>query len=62
MINDLSTLSRAERGVGDKFVELNIKDLGQKILEKYHKNADEKGLNLELVMDNNLPSIKTSEL
>lgn len=62
MINDLSTLSRAERGVGDKFVELNIKDLGQKILEKYHKNADEKGLNLELVMDNNLPSIKTSKL
>lgn len=62
MINDLSTLSRTERGVGDKFVELNIKDLGQKILEKYHKNADEKGLNLELVMDNNLPSIKTSEL
>ncbi len=62
MINDLSTLSRAERGVGDKFVELNIKDLGQKILEKYHKNADEKGLNLELVMDNNLSSIKTSEL
>ena len=62
MINDLSTLSRAERGVGNKFVELNIKDLGQKILEKYHKNADEKGLNLELVMDNNLPSIKTSEL
>lgn len=62
MINDLSTLSRAERRVGDKFVELNIKDLGQKILEKYHKNADEKGLNLELVMDNNLPSIKTSEL
>ena len=62
MINDLSTLSRAERGVGDKFVELNIKDLGQKILEKYHKNADDKGLNLELVMDNNLPSIKTSEL
>lgn len=62
IINDLSTLSRAERGVGDKFVELNIKDLGQKILEKYHKNADEKGLNLELVMDNNLPSIKTSEL
>ena len=62
IINDLSTLSRAERGVGDKFVELNIKDLGQKILEKYHKNADDKGLNLELVMDNNLPSIKTSEL
>ena len=62
MINDLSTLSRAERRVGDKFVELNIKDLGQKILEKYHKNADDKGLNLELVMDNNLPSIKTSEL
>lgn len=62
MINDLSTLSRAERGVGDKFVELNIKDLGRKILEKYHKNADDKGLNLELVMDNNLPSIKTSEL
>ena len=62
MINDLSTLSRAERGVGDKFVELNIKDLGQKILEKYHKNADDKGLNLELAMDNNLPSIKTSEL
>lgn len=62
MINDLSTLSRAERGVGDNFVELNIKDLGQKILEKYHKNADDKGLNLELVMDNNLPSIKTSEL
>ena len=62
MINDLSTLSRAERGVGDNFVELNIKDVGQKILEKYHKNADDKGLNLELVMDNNLPSIKTSEL
>lgn len=62
MINDLSTLSRAERGVGDNFVELNIKDLGRKILEKYHKNADDKGLNLELVMDNNLPSIKTSEL
>ena len=62
MINDLSTLSRAERGVGDKYVELNIKDLGQKILEKYHKNADDKGLNLELAMDNNLPSIKTSEL
>ena len=62
MINDLSTLSRAERGVGDNFVELNIKDLGQKILEKYHKNADDKGLNLELVMDNNLPSIKISEL
>ena len=62
MINDLSTLSRAERGVGDNAEIINTKKLGEDLYNKYQKEVSTKGLTLDLDLDSNLKNIKTSRL
>lgn len=62
MVNDLSALSRAERGVGDMFEKVNPKDLAENLFNKYNKSATEKGLMLNLNLENNLNCVKTNKL
>jgi PAS domain S-box-containing protein len=62
MINDLSTLSRAERGVGDAIEEINVNETLHTLFDRYTPEADKKGLHLNLDADSNLPSVNTSRL
>lgn len=62
MINDLSTLSRAERGVGDAVETININRLLHDLFAKYTPEAEQKGLRLDLDTDTNLPEANTSRL
>lgn len=62
MVNDLSTLSRAERGVGDTAEIIDPKLLGESLFRKYQTQVEEKGLRLNLDLDPNLQKIKTSRL
>lgn len=62
MINDLSTLSRAERGIGDQIEEICPKELGENLYNKYQKSASEKGLELNLNIENGIKKVKTSQL
>lgn len=62
MINDLSTLSRAERGVGDNIEEIDVTEMMHALYERYAPEAGKKGLQLDLKVDENLPHISTSRL
>ncbi len=63
MINDLSTLARAERGVLENTVEsLNPHSIAQYLLDNYHKAAEEKGLQLHLDIDPRLELFNSVEL
>ncbi len=61
MINDLSTLSRAERGVGDTPEEIDLNNLLQELYLRYQPEASEKSLQLNIDLDH-LPTITTSRL
>lgn len=62
MINDLSTLSRAERGVGDSIEPVDVKELLYNLFTKYTPEAQEKNLHLDLDTEHNLPQLETSRL
>lgn len=62
MVNDLSILSRTERGIGEGTEEINPKELAETLFKKYHKTAFERGLSLNLNIDNNLNHVKASKL
>lgn len=62
MINDLSTLSRAERGIASDLEELRIADMLQNIYNEYRPQAEAKHLQLNLDTDPGLGSIVTSRL
>ncbi|MDB5183453.1 MAG: putative Multi-sensor signal transduction histidine kinase [Candidatus Saccharibacteria bacterium] len=62
MINDLSTLSRAERGVGDDVEPINVNELMYNLFSKYTPEAEDKGLKLNLDTEHHLPEIETSRL
>lgn len=62
MINDLGTLSRAERGVGDSTEEIDIRDLVETMYKNYQEAADKKGLTLDLDTSPQLGNITTSRL
>lgn len=61
MINDLSTLSRAERGVGDTPEEIDVNALLQELYLRYQPEAEAKSLKLNLDLDK-LPNVTTSKL
>ncbi len=61
MINDLSTLSRAERGVGDAVEEIDLNALIQELYLRYQPEAEAKSLKLDLDLAS-LPSVRTSRL
>lgn len=61
MINDLSTLSRAERGVGDVAEEIDVNDLLHELYLRYQPEAEAKKLKLDLDLEQ-LPKVTTSRL
>ncbi len=63
MINDLSTLSRAERGVLEKNIEeINAHDFVKQLEDSYKKQAEEKGLELKVDIDPHLSLLKSVRL
>lgn len=62
MVNDLSTLSRAERGVADTPEEIDVKELVHTLYKQYEKEASDKGLHLNLTTSAHLGSIMVSRL
>lgn len=61
MINDLSTLSRAERGVGDVAEDIDVNELLESLYKRYQTEAEIKSLHLNLNVDK-LPHVTTSRL
>jgi len=63
LINDLSTLSRAERGKLDVQIEpINVHDLLTELADNYRPEATAKGLRLETVLDPKLELLNSSKL
>lgn len=63
MINDLSTLSRAERGVLEVTVEpINVTTLVKELAANYEPQATEKGLKLQATIDPKLEILQSSQL
>ena len=62
MINDLGTLSRAERGVGDQLEDIDIRELVDKLFSNYAESARKKGLVLNMDAGTKLGSVNTSRL
>lgn len=63
MINDLSTLSRAERGKLTLEIEpINIHDLILELASNYSNDAAEKGLKIKTVIDPKLEVLNSSKL
>lgn len=62
MVNDLSTLSRAERSVADAPETVDIKAVCEELYHRYHAKAEEKGLALNLDLGHNLGLVVVSPL
>jgi PAS domain S-box-containing protein len=63
MINDLSTLSRAERGVLEVTIEtINVADLCESLRSSYTSQAEAKGLRLETSVDPKLEVLYSTKL
>ena len=62
MVNDLSTLSRAERGVADATEEINVTDLLHSLHHRYQKEADTRKLLLNIDLGAKLGTVDVSRL
>ena len=62
MVNDLSTLSRAERGVADEEEEIDVKTLVNDLFAEYAPEAEKKGLHFNLDAGSHLGSVMASRL
>lgn len=62
LVNDLGTLSRAERGVGAEAENIDVGELLHDMYTTYLPQAQSKGLHLDLDIPPKLPHIKTSRL
>lgn len=62
MINDLGTLSRAERGVGDVVDTIDVKELIETLYKRYNASATKKSLALNLDVGARLGTVTTSRL
>ncbi|CAN5423209.1 hypothetical protein BH10PAT4_BH10PAT4_0690 [soil metagenome] len=62
MVNDLSTLSRAERGVADAPEDIDVREMANKLHEEYSKEAADKGLHFNLDLSPTLGHVSTSRL
>ncbi len=62
MINDLSALSRAERGVGLEQEDLNVDEFAHNLYQEYSPQAKNAGLTMDLDITGNIGSIHTSKL
>jgi len=62
MVNDLSTLSRAERGVADGTEEINVTELLHSLHHKYQKEAETRKLRLDIDLGTKLGTVNVSRL
>lgn len=62
MVNDLSTLSRAERGVADAPEEIDVRNLINDLYNEYAPQAQAKDLHFDLDLSTHLGSIIASRL
>jgi two-component system phosphate regulon sensor histidine kinase PhoR len=62
MVNDLSALSRAERGVGNDLEVIDVAELAKQLLEKYSHDAKAKDLRLDLDVAPKVGKVNTSRL
>jgi len=62
MVNDLSTLSRAERGVADAPEVIDVKELLHTMHQRYEKEAQERKLQLNLDLGPKLGKVNVSRL
>jgi two-component system phosphate regulon sensor histidine kinase PhoR len=63
MINDLATLSRAERGKLVADVEpINVSQLVDQLIKSYRADAEKKGLNIQSQLDPHLELLSSSQL
>ncbi len=63
MINDLSTLSRAERGVLERNVEdINVHEFVESLIDSYAPSAEKKGLHLTADIDSSLELLHSVKL
>lgn len=62
MVNDLSTLSRAERGVADAPEVIDVKTLLHTMHQRYEKEAEARKLHLNLDLGTKLGSVNVSRL
>ena len=62
MVNDLSTLSRAERGIADEGEDINVEELMHKMHKEYQKDANARKLHLNLDLGTKLGTIHVSRL
>lgn len=62
MVNDLSTLSRAERGVADEAEVIDVDELAHTLFNEYSPEASKKDLVLNLDIHGKLGNVKASRL
>jgi len=62
MVNDLSTLSRAERGVAGDAEDIDVRELAHMLHDKYAEGAKEKKLHLNIDLPSKLGKIHASRL
>jgi len=62
MVNDLSTLSRAERGVGDEIETIDVTAIAKSLLDDYEPVAAKKDLAFNLGVHGNVGSVQVSRL
>lgn len=62
MVNDLSTLSRAERGVADEGEVIDVETLLTSLHQEYQKDAKAKKLHLNIDLGSKLGSVHASRL
>lgn len=63
LVNDLSTLSRAERGkLAVEIQSIEVKKILQELAESYRKEAGSKGLEIKTVLDPHLEELQSTEL
>jgi len=62
LVNDLSALSRAERGVGDATEEISVTDLLHSLHHKYQEEAETRNLHLNIDLGTKLGTVNVSRL
>jgi signal transduction histidine kinase len=62
MINDLSTLSRAERGIADDVEVIDVAQMAHDLFNEYSPEATKHQLHFNLELAPNLGSVQTSRL
>lgn len=62
MVNDLSTLSRAERGMADDVEQIDVKTMATSLFKEYAPQAEKKKLHFNLDATGQLGTVTTSHL